>query len=135
MQTATQKIAQVHMRRHPEEAARVLEGFSPGEIVAALQAAPVESVAGVLACFAPALASSCLDPLARGRAFAGRGAACQRQLPPRCYATWNQRSGKMCSGGFRPPSVRRSIKPCGIRTSRPGRSPTRRSSRSTPTSR
>ena len=60
MQTATQKIAQVHMRRHPEEAARVLEGFSPGEIVAALQAAPVESVAGVLACFAPALAGSCL---------------------------------------------------------------------------
>lgn len=60
MQTATQKIAHVHMRRHPEEAARVLEGFSPGEIVAALQAASVESVAGVLACFAPALASSCL---------------------------------------------------------------------------
>lgn len=60
MQTATQKIAHVHMRRHPAEAARVLEGFSPGEIVAALRAASVESVAGVLACFAPALASSCL---------------------------------------------------------------------------
>ncbi len=60
MQTATQRMAQVHLNRHPEEAARVLEGFSPGEIVAALQEAPIESAAGVLACFAPALASSCL---------------------------------------------------------------------------
>ena len=60
MQTATQKTAQVHMGHHPEEAARVLEGFSPGEIVVALQAAPVESAAGVLACFAPVLAGSCL---------------------------------------------------------------------------
>ena len=60
MQTATQKTAHVHMNCHPEEAARVLERFSPGEIVAALQAASVESVAGVLACLAPALASSCL---------------------------------------------------------------------------
>lgn len=60
MQTATQKIAQVHMRRHPEEAARVLERLSPDELVMALREAPVESVAGVLACFAPALAGSCL---------------------------------------------------------------------------
>ena len=60
MQTATQRAAYVHMNRHPEEAARVLEGFSPSEIVAALQAAPVESAAGVLACFAPVLAGSCL---------------------------------------------------------------------------
>jgi len=60
MQTATQRIAHVHMNRHPEEAARVLEGCSPGAIVAALQSAPAESVAGVLTCFAPALASSCL---------------------------------------------------------------------------
>ncbi len=60
MQTATQRAAYMHMNRHPEEAARVLEGFSPGEIVAVLQAAPVESAAGVLACVAPALAGSCL---------------------------------------------------------------------------
>ena len=60
MQTATQKIAQVHMRRHPEEAARVLEKFSPDELVTALREASVESVAGVLACFDPALASACL---------------------------------------------------------------------------
>ena len=60
MQTTTQKIAQVYMRRHPEEAAWVLERFSPDELVMALREASVESVAGVLACFAPALASSCL---------------------------------------------------------------------------
>ena len=60
MQTATQKIAQVYMRRHPEEAAWVLERFSPDELVMALREASVESVAGVLACFAPVLAGSCL---------------------------------------------------------------------------
>lgn len=60
MRTATQRAAYVHMNRHPEEAARVLEGFSPDEIVAALQAAPIESAAGVLARFAPTLAGSCL---------------------------------------------------------------------------
>lgn len=60
MQTATQKIIQAHMCRHPEEAARVLERFSPDELMMALREASVESVASVLACFASALASSCL---------------------------------------------------------------------------
>ena len=89
MQTATQRAAQVHMNRHPEEAARVLEGFSPGEIVAALQEASVESVAGVLACFAPALASSCLAHWPEGERSrvveqlpASMAAALLRQLEP-----------------------------------------------------
>lgn len=89
MQTATQRAAHVYMNRHPEEAVRVLEGFSPGEIVAALQEASVESVAGVLACFAPALASSCLAHWPEGERSrvveqlpASIAAALLRQLEP-----------------------------------------------------
>ena len=89
MQTAMQKTAYVHMNRHPEEAARVLERFSSDEIVAALRAAPVESAAGVLACFAPALASSCLAHWPEGvrsrvveQVPASIAAALLRQLEP-----------------------------------------------------
>lgn len=89
MQTATQKIAQVHMRRHPEEAARVLERLSPDELVMALREAPVESAAGVLACFAPALASTCLAHWPEGERSrvveqlpASIAAALLRQLEP-----------------------------------------------------
>ncbi len=89
MQTATQKIAQVHMRRHPEEAARVLERLSPDELVMALREAPVESVAGVLACFAPVLAGSCLAHWPAGERSrvveqlpASIAAALLRQLEP-----------------------------------------------------
>ncbi len=89
MRTATQKTAQVHMSRHPEEAARLLEGFTPSEIVGALQEAPDESAAGVLACFAPALASSCLAHWPEGersrvveRLPVSIAAALLRQLEP-----------------------------------------------------
>ena len=67
MQTAMQKTAYMHMNRHPKEAARVLEGCSLGEIVAALQEASIESAAGVLACFAPALAGACLAHWPEGK--------------------------------------------------------------------
>ena len=60
MATPLQSMAQLHLSRHPEEAARVLEGFSPDAIVAVLREAPAESAAGVLAGFAPSLASTCL---------------------------------------------------------------------------
>ena len=60
MQTPLQTMARLHLDRHPEEAARVLERFSPDAIAAVLQEAPAESAAGVLACFAPSLASACL---------------------------------------------------------------------------
>lgn len=89
MQTATQRAVYMHMNRHPEEAARVLERFSPGEIVAALRAAPVESAAGVLACLAPALAGSCLAHWPEGmrsrvveQVPASVAAALLRQLEP-----------------------------------------------------
>ena len=53
-------MVHIHLNRHPEEVARVLEGFSPGEIVAALQEAPAESAASVLARLTSALARACL---------------------------------------------------------------------------
>ena len=40
MQTPLQSMAQLHLDRHPEEAARVLESLPPDEIAAVLQKAP-----------------------------------------------------------------------------------------------
>ena len=60
MPTPLQTLAQLHLDRHPEEAARVLERLSPDAIAAVLREASAESAAGVLACLAPSLASACL---------------------------------------------------------------------------
>ncbi len=60
MPTPLQTMAQLHMNRHPEEAARVLERLSPDAIAAVLREASAESAAGVLARLAPSLASACL---------------------------------------------------------------------------
>ena len=60
MPTPLQTMAQLHLDRHPEEAARVLERLSPDAIAAVLREASAESAAGVLACLAPSLASACL---------------------------------------------------------------------------
>ena len=60
MPTPLQTMAQLHLGRHPEEAARVLERLPPDTIAAVLREASAESAAGVLACLAPSLASACL---------------------------------------------------------------------------
>ena len=60
MQTPLQAMAQLHVDRHPEEAARVLENLPRDEIAAVLQKASADGAAGVLACLAPGLASMCL---------------------------------------------------------------------------
>ena len=66
MQTPLQSMAQLHVDRHPEEAARVLESLPPDEIAAVLQEASAGSAAGVLACLAPGPASACLADCPEG---------------------------------------------------------------------
>ena len=90
MATPLQTMARLHLDRHPEEAARVLERLSPDAIAAVLQEAPAESAAGVLACFAPSLAAACLAGWPEGELSAvvallpaPIAAAVLRQLEPR----------------------------------------------------
>ena len=90
MATPLQALAQLHLSRHPEEAARVLERLSPDAIVAVLGEASAESAAGVLARFAPSLASACLADWPAGELSAvvallpaSIAATLLRQLDPR----------------------------------------------------
>lgn len=90
MPTPLQTMAQLHMNRHPEEAARVLERLSPDAIAAVLREASAESAAGVLACLAPSLASACLADWPEGERSAvvallpgPIAATLLRQLDPR----------------------------------------------------
>lgn len=88
--TPLQTMAQLHVDRHPEEAARVLERLSPDAIAAVLKEASAEGAAGVLACFPPSLASVCLADWPEGEIAAvvallpaPIAAAVLRQLDPR----------------------------------------------------
>ena len=90
MATPLQALAQLHLSRHPEEAARVLERLSPDAIVAVLGEASAESAVGVLARLAPSLASACLADWPAGELSAvvallpaSIAAAALRQLDPR----------------------------------------------------
>ena len=90
MATPLRTMAQLHLNRHPEEAALVLEGLSPDAIAAVLQEASAEGAASVLACFAPSLASVCLAGWPEGELSAvvallpaPIAAAVLRQLEPR----------------------------------------------------
>lgn len=56
-------MALAHLEQHPEEAARILERFAPDNMAAVLNEAPAAATAAVLACLAPAFASTCLGEL------------------------------------------------------------------------
>ena len=89
MSTSLKTMARLQVDRHPVETAQVLERLSPDAIAAILQETSAESAARVLACFAPALANTCLSHWPEGErsrivallpvAFA---AALLRQLDP-----------------------------------------------------
>ncbi len=61
MSAAVHDLALLHLKRRPEEAARILERQAPADAAAVLQRAPAQSAAKALARLAPRLTTVCLE--------------------------------------------------------------------------
>lgn len=61
MSTALRNLALVHLNRHPDRSARILESHPPAAVAKVLLQAPPASSAAVLALLEPRFANTCLD--------------------------------------------------------------------------